>query len=93
MGLALQAAVTEELWMRALLFRLLWRAFGPAPALAVVATVFAALHLANPGATALAGVTVAMAGVIAAIFHTHLTAAEKAPPPPRPVTIQIVPAR
>ena len=63
-GLALQAAVTEELWMRALLFRLLWRAFGPVPALAVVAAVFAALHLANPGATALAGATVAMAGVM-----------------------------
>jgi len=63
-GLALQAAVTEELWMRALLFRLLWRAFGPVPALAVVAAVFGALHLANPGATALAGATVAMAGVM-----------------------------
>ena len=63
-GLALQAAVTEELWMRALLFRLLWRAFGPVPALIVVAAVFAALHLANPGATALAGATVAMAGVM-----------------------------
>ena len=29
LGLALQAAVTEELWMRALLLRLLWRASGP----------------------------------------------------------------
>ena len=36
-GLALQAAVTEELWMRALLLRLLWRAFGPVPAFAVAA--------------------------------------------------------
>lgn len=63
-GLALQAAVTEELWMRALLFRLLWRAFGPAPALVVVAVVFGAVHLANPGATALAGATTAMAGVM-----------------------------
>lgn len=63
-GLALQAAVTEELWMRALLFRLLWRAFGPVPALVVVALVFGALHLANPGANALAGATVTMAGVM-----------------------------
>ncbi|MEO5983289.1 MAG: type II CAAX endopeptidase family protein [Pedococcus sp.] len=63
-GLAMQAAVTEELWMRALLFRLLWRAFGPVPALVVVAVAFGALHLANPGATALAGTTVAMAGVM-----------------------------
>lgn len=50
--------------MRAVLFRLLWRAFGPVPALAVVAAVFGALHLANPGATTLAGATVAMAGVM-----------------------------
>jgi membrane protease YdiL (CAAX protease family) len=64
LGLALQAAVTEELWMRALLFRLLWRAVGPVPAFAVAALVFAALHLANPGATVLAGATVTMAGLM-----------------------------
>ena len=63
-GLALQAAVTEELWMRALLFRLLWRAFGPVPAFVACAAVFAALHLANPGANPLAGATVAVAGVM-----------------------------
>ena len=64
LGLALQAAVTEELWMRALLLRLLWRAIGPVPAFAVAALVFGALHLANPGATALAGVAVAVAGLM-----------------------------
>jgi membrane protease YdiL (CAAX protease family) len=64
LGSALQAAVTEELWMRALLLRLLWRAFGPLPAFAVAALVFGALHLANPGATALAGVTVTAAGLM-----------------------------
>ena len=64
LGLALQAAVTEELWMRALLLRLLWRAFGPVPALVVAALVFGALHLTNPGATPLAGVTVTVAGLM-----------------------------
>ena len=64
LGLALQAAVTEELWMRALLLRLLWRAFGPVPAFAVAALVFGGLHLANPGATPLAGATVVMAGLM-----------------------------
>jgi len=64
LGLALQAAVTEELWMRALLLRLLWRAFGPVPAFAVAAVVFGALHLANPGATPLAGITVTVAGLM-----------------------------
>lgn len=64
LGLALQAAVTEELWMRALLLRLLWRAFGPGPAFIVAALIFGALHLANPGATPLAGATVVMAGLM-----------------------------
>jgi uncharacterized protein len=64
LGLAVQAAVTEELWMRALLLRLLWRAFGPVPAFAVAALVFGGLHLANPGATPLAGATVVMAGLM-----------------------------
>ena len=64
LGQALQAAVTEELWMRALLLRLLWRAAGPVPAFAVAAVVFGALHLANPGATALAGITATMAGLM-----------------------------
>jgi membrane protease YdiL (CAAX protease family) len=64
LGLALQAAVTEELWMRALLLRLLWRAFGPVPAFAVAALVFGALHLANPGASVLSGATVTVAGLM-----------------------------
>ena len=64
LSLALQAAVTEELWMRALLLRLLWRAFGPAPAFTVAALVFAALHLANSGAGLMSGATVTMAGLM-----------------------------
>ena len=64
LSLAVQAAVTEELWMRALLFRLLWRAFGPLPAFALSALVFGALHLANPGATIVAGATVTLAGLM-----------------------------
>lgn len=68
--LALQAALTEELWMRALLFRLVWRAFGPVPAFVVCAAAFAALHLANPGANVVAGATVAMAGVMFCALYT-----------------------
>ena len=64
LGQALQAAVTEELWVRALLFRLVWRVIGPVPAFAVAAVVFGALHLANPGATALAAVTATLAGLM-----------------------------
>lgn len=64
LGLAVQAAVTEELWMRALLFRLVWRAFGPVPAFVVSAVVFATPHMANHGATVLSGATVAVAGMM-----------------------------
>ena len=70
LGLALQAAVTEELWMRALLFRLLWRAFGPVPAFTIAALVFGALHLANPGASPLAGATVVAAGLMFCALYT-----------------------
>ena len=64
LGMAVQAAVTEELWMRALLLRLLWRVFGPVPAFAVAALAFGALHLVNPAATPFAGVTVSVAGLM-----------------------------
>lgn len=63
-GLALQASVTEELWMRALLFRLLWRLVGPVPAFAAAALVFGGIHLVNPGANVLAGATVVVAGLM-----------------------------
>jgi membrane protease YdiL (CAAX protease family) len=55
--LSRSAAVIEELWMRALLPRLIWRALEPVPALIVAALVFAAPPLAQPGRL-LAGVTV-----------------------------------
>ena len=64
LSLALSAAVTEELWMRALLFRLLWRAFGPFPAFLLSAAAFAAMHLANAGAGVLSTATVAVAGLM-----------------------------
>jgi membrane protease YdiL (CAAX protease family) len=51
-------------WTGLGLLRLLWRAFGPVPAFTVAALVFGALHLANPGATPLAGATVVMAGLM-----------------------------
>ncbi len=64
LGLAMQAAVTEELWTRAVVFRLVWRVSGRLPAYAVSALLFAALHLANPGATAVSAATVAAAGLM-----------------------------
>ncbi len=48
---SIQSAVIEEALLRLVIFRLLWRAFGVWPALALAAVLFGALHLGNPDAT------------------------------------------
>jgi len=45
---SLRSGVLEELVLRLVIFRLLWRAFGIWPAIAAAAVLFGALHLANP---------------------------------------------
>ena len=45
---SIRSGVLEELVLRLVIFRLLWRAFGVWPALVVAALTFGALHLANP---------------------------------------------
>lgn len=45
---SIRSGVLEELVLRLVIFRLLWRAFGIWPALAGAAVLFGALHLANP---------------------------------------------
>lgn len=47
----LRSAIVEEVLMRLIVFRLLWRAFGIWPAMLLAAAVFGALHLGNPDAT------------------------------------------
>lgn len=64
-GRAVQAALIEEILVRAILFRLLWRAFGPLPAFAVSAAVFGASHIFNPGATMVSVLCIALeAGIM-----------------------------
>ena len=46
--------MVEELLLRLVIFRLLWRAFGVWPALAVSASLFGLLHLSNPDSSLLA---------------------------------------
>lgn len=45
---SIRSGVLEELVLRLVIFRLLWRAFGIWPALIVAALLFGTLHLANP---------------------------------------------
>lgn len=45
---SIRSGVLEELILRLVIFRLLWRAFGIWPALIGAAVLFGALHLANP---------------------------------------------
>ena len=48
---AIQSGVIEEVLMRLIIFRLLWRAAGVFPALILTALLFGGLHLSNPDAT------------------------------------------
>lgn len=60
----------EELIFRAVVFRLLMRAFGLWPALGLSALIFGALHLLNPHATPFAALAIAIeAGLMLASFY------------------------
>ncbi len=60
----------EELITRAIILRLLMRAFGVWPALVLSAALFGALHLSNPNATAVAATAIAVeAGLMLAAFY------------------------
>lgn len=69
-AMAVESGVMEELLMRAIVLRLLMRAFGIWPALALQAALFGALHLANPNATVAAAAAIAIeAGLMLAGFY------------------------
>ncbi|PIB93239.1 CPBP family intramembrane glutamic endopeptidase [Caulobacter sp. FWC2] len=69
-AMAIESGFMEELIMRAILLRLLMRAFGIWPALVVQAALFGALHLANPNATPVAAAAIAVeAGLMLAGFY------------------------
>lgn len=64
-GLALQSAVVEELLVRGVILRLLWRAFGPTVAFVASAALFGLGHAFNPGATVMSVVCIALeAGIM-----------------------------
>ena len=69
-GVSIQAGVSEEILVRAIMLRLLWRAFGPLAAFVVSALFFGVGHLFPPGATILAAICIALeAGVMLGAFY------------------------
>ena len=56
---SIRSGVLEEVLLRLVIFRLLWRANGIWPALAVSALLFGALHLANPDSSLFAAIALA----------------------------------
>lgn len=66
----LGGAMREELWFRLIILRLLMRAFGLSVALLASAALFGAAHLANPNASTVAAVAIAIeAGLMLAAFY------------------------
>jgi membrane protease YdiL (CAAX protease family) len=69
-GLAIQAGVIEEILVRGVILRLLWRAFGPLAAFSISAAIFGVGHLFNPGATWVAALCIALeAGIMLGAFY------------------------
>ncbi|HYD26331.1 type II CAAX endopeptidase family protein [Brevundimonas sp.] len=69
-GRAVQSGVIEEVMIRAILLRLIWRAFGPWIAFAISSALFGFGHIANPDATVFASVCIALeAGVMLGAFY------------------------
>lgn len=67
---AIQTGVLEEISLRLIVFRLLWRAFGLTAALVLSALLFGALHIVNPNASWFAALCIAVeAGVMLAAFY------------------------
>jgi membrane protease YdiL (CAAX protease family) len=69
-GASIQSGVMEEVLIRAVVLRLLWRAFGPWAAFAISALLFGAGHLGNPNASVFAAVCIAVeAGIMLGAFY------------------------
>lgn len=68
--IAIESGFMEELIVRAIIARLLMRAFGAWPSLVVQAALFGAAHLGNPNATPVAAIAIAVeAGFLLAAFY------------------------
>jgi membrane protease YdiL (CAAX protease family) len=69
-GLAIESGVLEELIVRGVVLRLVWRAFGPFIAFIASGLLFGVGHMANPGATFFTTACVAIeAGIMLGSFY------------------------
>lgn len=69
-GLAIESGVLEEVIVRGVVLRLVWRAFGPLAAFVASSLLFGVGHIANPGATLFTTACVAIeAGVMLGSFY------------------------
>jgi membrane protease YdiL (CAAX protease family) len=69
-GLAIESGVLEEVLVRGVVLRIMWRAFGPFAAFGVSAVLFGAGHVGNPGATWFTTACIATeAGVMLGAFY------------------------
>ncbi|HYC69142.1 CPBP family intramembrane glutamic endopeptidase [Brevundimonas sp.] len=69
-GASIQSGVMEEVLIRGVVLRLLWRAFGPWAAFAISAVLFGAGHLGNPNASVFAALCIAVeAGIMLGAFY------------------------
>ena len=69
-SLAIESGVFEEVLVRGVVLRLMWRAFGPWWAFLLSGMLFGAGHMGNPGATAFTTACVAIeAGVMLGSFY------------------------
>jgi membrane protease YdiL (CAAX protease family) len=69
-SLAIESGVFEEVLVRGVVLRLMWRAFGPWWAFLISAALFGAGHVGNPGATAFTTACIAIeAGVMLGAFY------------------------
>ena len=69
-GSSIEAGVIEEVLVRGLILRLMWRAFGPLAAFFVSAVAFGIGHLGNDNATLFAILCIALeAGIMLAAFY------------------------
>ncbi len=69
-GLAIESGVFEEVLIRGVVLRLIWRGFGPVAAFAISAALFGAGHVGNPGATWFTTACIAVeAGIMLGSFY------------------------